>query len=29
MENKMEWHYLPLTHEQYELALNELTVGDE
>lgn len=27
MENKMEWHYLPLTQQQYEMALNELKVG--
>lgn len=27
MENKMEWHYLPLTPEQYELAVNELKIG--
>jgi transketolase len=24
MENRMEWHYLPLTREQYEAALGEL-----
>ncbi len=24
MENKMEWHYLPLKPEQYEAALKEL-----
>ena len=24
MENKLEWHYLPLTEEQYNLALQEL-----
>lgn len=24
MENKMEWHYLPMSAEQYELALNSL-----
>lgn len=24
MENKMEWHYLPLTREQYEAALEEI-----
>ncbi len=29
MENKMEWHYLPLTREQYELAVNELEVDSE
>jgi transketolase len=23
MENKMEWHYLPMTREQYELAIEE------
>ncbi len=24
MEGKLEWHYLPLNHEQYEIALAEL-----
>jgi len=24
MENKLEWHYLPMTDEQYEIALKEL-----
>ena len=24
MENKMEWHYLPMSDEQYELALKEV-----
>jgi transketolase len=24
MENRMEWHYLPLSAEQYALALREL-----
>lgn len=24
MENRMEWHYLPLSHEQYQQALSEL-----
>ena len=24
MENQMEWHYLPMTVEQYRLALKEL-----
>jgi transketolase len=24
MENRMEWHYLPLTNEQYAAALAEL-----
>jgi len=24
MENKLEWHYLPMTDEQYEQALNEI-----
>jgi transketolase len=23
MENKMEWHYLPMTAEQYRLAVEE------
>ena len=27
MESKMEWHYLPLTDEQYKQALQELTTG--
>jgi hypothetical protein len=24
MENRMEWHYLPLTSEQYAAAMREL-----
>jgi transketolase len=24
MENKMEWHYLPMNAEQYQLALQEV-----
>jgi transketolase len=24
MENKMEWHYLPLTESQYRLAIDEV-----
>jgi transketolase len=24
MENKMEWHYLPLKEEQYQLAIQDL-----
>ena len=24
MENKMEWHYLPMTDEQYDLAISEI-----
>jgi transketolase len=27
MENRMEWHYLPLTAEQYERALAEIEAG--
>ena len=27
MENKMEWHYLPMSQQQYEQALNELRIG--
>ncbi len=27
MENKMEWHYLPLSSEQYAAALTELEAG--
>ncbi len=27
MENRMEWHYLPLTPEQYQLAMTELSQG--
>ncbi len=27
MENKMEWHYLPMNDEQYELALSELGIA--
>lgn len=26
MENKMEWHYLPMTDDQYSLALEELRI---
>ena len=25
MENKMEWHYLPMTLEQYQQALEEVS----
>ncbi|MCX6276968.1 MAG: transketolase [Bacteroidetes bacterium] len=25
MENKMEWHYLPMTDEQYSLAIQQIT----
>jgi transketolase len=24
MENKMEWHYLPLSNEQYQIAITEM-----
>ena len=24
MENKMEWHYLPMSDEQYHIAINEI-----
>jgi hypothetical protein len=23
MENRMEWHYLPMTAEQYQMAIEE------
>ena len=26
MENKMEWHYLPMSDEQYRTAINEIPV---
>ena len=26
MENKMEWHYLPMSDEQYQIAINEIPV---
>jgi transketolase len=26
MENKMEWHYLPMSDEQYNIAIKEITV---
>ena len=25
MENKMEWHYLPMTDEQYRMAMDEIS----
>jgi transketolase len=28
MENKLEWHYLPMSEEQYEGALEDLAEAD-
>ena len=28
MHNKIEWHYLPMTEEQYEQAMTEINSSD-
>jgi transketolase len=28
MENKMEWHYLPLSAEQYKMAIDEIELEE-
>jgi transketolase len=27
MENRMEWHYLPLTETQFKMAIREIELG--